>query len=59
MQALHPDCNLLPETIGKAALKAEDSLKVLQVRQAAAQQHACSAFAWWYAQQCSNIVWRR
>ncbi|KAF6265332.1 hypothetical protein COO60DRAFT_1623953 [Scenedesmus sp. NREL 46B-D3] len=29
--ALHPECNLLPETIGKAALKAEDALRVLQM----------------------------
>jgi hypothetical protein len=35
VQALHPECNLLPETIGRAALKAEDALKVLQVRLAA------------------------
>lgn len=33
LQAMDPNCNLLDETIGKAALKAEDALKVLQVTQ--------------------------
>jgi hypothetical protein len=53
-QALHPDCNLLPETIGKAALKAEDSLKVLQVRHAAEQQRGCSSCVVFGALQVSQ-----
>eukprot|EP00882_Tetradesmus_deserticola_P009379 GHRQ01009899.1.p2 GENE.GHRQ01009899.1~~GHRQ01009899.1.p2 ORF type:complete len:363 (+),score=86.88 GHRQ01009899.1:277-1365(+) len=43
-QALHPDCNLLPETIGRAALKAEDSLRVLQGKVATADRESKGSF---------------
>ncbi|WIA08465.1 hypothetical protein OEZ85_007902 [Tetradesmus obliquus] len=42
--ALHPDCNMLPETIGSAALKAEDSLRVLQGKVATAARESKGNF---------------
>eukprot|EP00775_Hariotina_reticulata_P005593 gene5593-5831_t len=43
-QALSPNCNLLPETVGRAALKAHDALRVLQdARDGLAAALACLA----------------